>query len=145
MLQMNARTNAANLLKQYRLRATPARLSTLDALLSAGRALTHHEVEQALASGGDKLDRVTLYRTLDFLVEQELAHRLSGEDRTWRFSAQAKAGTHSHPHFCCTSCGSTLCLGNLNPAMVVGLPEGYVFQQAELTIRGLCPGCSTAR
>jgi len=132
------------MLKERRLRATPARVATLDVLLTAGRALTHHEVEESLAAAGNRLDRVTLYRTLDFLVEEDLAHRLSGEDRTWRFSAQDKRSGHAHPHFCCSGCGSTLCLGDLNPAMVVGLPEGYTFQQAELTIRGQCPACNAA-
>jgi Fur family ferric uptake transcriptional regulator len=138
MLHMNAETA----LKERRLRATPARVATLDVLLNAGRALTHHEVDEALAAGGERLDRVTLYRTLDFLVAEDLAHRLSGEDRSWRFSAHPANSGHAHPHFCCEACGDTLCLGGMNPAMVVGLPEGYVFRQAELTIRGLCPSCN---
>lgn len=138
MLQMDI----MQLFKERRLRATPARVSTLDVLLAAGRALSHHEVEEALADKGERLDRVTLYRTLDFLVEESLAHRLSGEDRTWRFSAQGSHTGHAHPHFRCERCGMTRCLSDLKPAMVVGLPEGYVFQQAELTIRGLCPSCT---
>lgn len=138
MLQMNVET----LFKERRLRATPARLATLGALLSASRALTHHEVDEALVAAGAQLDRVTLYRTLDFLVAEDLAHKLSGEDRTWRFSAQAASSGHAHPHFRCVACGDTLCLGGMNPAMVVGLPEGYVFHEAELTIRGLCPTCN---
>lgn len=133
---------APHLLKERRLRATPARVATLDVLLQAGRALSHHEIEAALAARGERLDRVTLYRTLDFLIGEDLAHRLSGADRIWRFSAQPASSGHAHPHFRCDRCGDTLCLGGMNPAMVVGLPEGYVFRQAELTIHGLCPACT---
>lgn len=132
---------AEQLLQDKRLRATPVRLGTLDVLLQAGRALTHGEIESALVALGERPDRVTLYRTLDFLVAEGLAHRVASEDRSWRYSAQPSSN-HAHPHFCCNGCGTTLCLGGMTPALVVGLPDGYVFQQAELTIRGLCPRCA---
>ncbi|TMH21317.1 MAG: transcriptional repressor, partial [Betaproteobacteria bacterium] len=58
----------------------------LAALLRADEALTHHEVEHRLRRGQD-VDRVTLYRVLEWLTEQGLVHKVSGEDRIWRFSA----------------------------------------------------------
>lgn len=143
MLHMNS--PAENLLKEKRLRVTPARLATLDVLLTADHALTHLEIDQSLADAGARLDRVTLYRTLDFLVAENLAHRLANDDRVWRFSAQPRTGGHTHPHFHCDGCGTTMCLGDLNPAMVVSLPDGYVFRQAELTLHGLCPACNSSR
>ena len=66
-------------------RVTPARLRVYAALLDSAQALSHHELESALGTV-EPVDRVTLYRVLDWLVEQGLAHRVAGIDRVWRFS-----------------------------------------------------------
>lgn len=124
-------------------RSTPARVRVLDCLLRATNALTHGELEERLARDGT-LDRVTLYRVLDWLVEQGLAHKIAGEDRVWRFNAVGRE-EHGHAHFRCTRCGQVFCLDGLRPSFALALPPGYVFGSAELTIQGLCPACNTPR
>lgn len=121
-------------------RATPARVRVLETLLAAPHALSHAEVEASL---GSELcpDRVTLYRVLDWLVGKGLAHKVAGEDRSWRFNAVAQEG-HGHAHFQCTRCGQIYCLSDLQPAFAFTLPAGFLYQRAELTIQGLCPGCN---
>jgi Fe2+ or Zn2+ uptake regulation protein len=90
---------AATLLAGTGARLTRARIEVLAALLRADEALTHHEVERRLRRGQD-VDRVTLYRVLEWLTEQGLVHKVSGEDRIWRFSAAgrrpARGGGHAH-------------------------------------------------
>lgn len=120
-------------------RTTPARVHVLEVLLAAPHALTHTEVEARL--GKDCPDRVTLYRVLDWLVTNGLAHKIAGEDRAWRFNAVDRAN-HGHAHFHCTRCGQVFCLSELQPAFAFNLPPGYQYQKAELTIQGLCPRCS---
>lgn len=122
-------------------RGTPARLAVLDILLAAPTALSHQEVEQAARGKGLTADRVTLYRVLDWLVSQGLAHRIEGQDRVWRYKAGEREG-HGHAHFHCNRCGQVYCLDELRPAFALSLPPGYLFQGAELTIRGLCPRCN---
>lgn len=123
-------------------RATPARVGVLDCLLAAPHALTHAEVEASLDS--DRCpDRVTLYRVLDWLVSQGLAHKIAGDDRAWRFNAVVREN-HGHAHFHCTRCGQVFCLSELQPAFAFNLPPGYLYQKAELSIQGLCPRCNTA-
>lgn len=124
-------------------RATPARLRVLDALLAAPHALSHAELEASLGDDAERPDRVTLYRVLDWLVANGLAHKIAGEDRVWRFNAATRQD-HGHAHFHCTACGQVYCLSDLQPAVAVNLPPGYRFQGAELTIQGLCPRCSGA-
>lgn len=127
-------------------RATAARLAVLTLLLDSPRALTHNELAAAARDGGTELDRVTLYRVLDWLVEKGLAHKIAGEDRVWRFNAMAAgasglAEAHEHAHFQCSRCGRLYCLGDLRPVFAFTLPPGFRCEHAELTLRGLCPEC----
>ena len=122
-------------------RVTAARLAILQMLLDSPRALSHHDVEARMSEMGERFDRVTLYRVLEWLVAQGLAHKVAAEDRSWRFSAILDEN-HEHPHFHCLNCGEVLCLDTLHPAFALGLPPGYTMQRVELTIHGACPACS---
>ena len=118
-------------------RVTRARVAVIGVLLSARQALSHQEVEAHLA--GQHIDRVTVYRVLDWLVEAGLAHRIVAADRTWRFMADRKRHGN-HAHFLCNACGKMLCLDQ-PPAARMGLPRGFRSQSIELTVRGLCASC----
>lgn len=131
---------AENLIKT-RGRATQARISVLELLLRASHALSHAEVEAALMSASQKIDRVTIYRVLEWLVSNSLAHKVAGRDRTWRYSA-AFQETHHHVHFHCTHCDQTVCLASTK-ADLIRLPKGYQFEESLLVIEGICPRCSS--
>jgi len=137
------------------LRATAARIRVLAEMSATGGLLSHHDLERAL--GASRIDRVTLYRVLESLVENGLAHRVSGDDRVWRFGATARAisggaagktagmvrETHErHAHFQCSDCGKITCLRETPAAgRAVRLPQGYRPETVELTVKGRCPGC----
>ncbi|MDS4014422.1 MAG: transcriptional repressor [Candidatus Accumulibacter sp.] len=121
-------------------RVTRTRTAVLDMLRSASQPLAHDEVGAALAAAGIAHDRVTLYRTLDWLVTHGLAHRVAGSDRIWRFNAAVEEG-RSHAHFQCARCGAVYCLENASPTLAAALPAGFHFQRAELTVYGFCPKC----
>ncbi|EIJ33621.1 Fur family transcriptional regulator [Thiothrix nivea] len=134
-------STARSLLQQAQGRATPARVGVLGILLNANAALSHQEIEQTVHQQGLSVDRVTLYRALDWLVEQGLAHKIAGADRTWRYNAQA--GTpHQHAHFHCKQCEQVFCLETLQPTLLFALPEGYRIDEVELNLQGLCPNCA---
>ncbi len=141
MLHGHSRSDASSLLQSRGERATPARKAVLDILLGASSALSHADIDAQTRSRGQPLDRVTLYRVLDWLVSHGLAHRIAAEDRVWRYNV-AHDQDHGHAHFRCSGCGQVFCLNELRPAFAVSLPEGFHFQQAELTIQGLCPTCN---
>lgn len=122
-------------------RATRTRVQTLGVLLAAHEALTHHEIERRVKRGHD-VDRVTLYRVLEWLVEQGLAHKIAGEDRVWRYSAagHGSAAPGTHAHFQCSDCGRVVCLDDASvPA--VSLPRGFRRREVEVTVRGSCDDC----
>lgn len=128
-------------LAQAGVRMTPAREAVLDILLSAPQAMSHLEVEQAARERGLEADRVTLYRVLDWLVNQGIAHKIEGRDRVWRFNAVA-AGDHGHAHFHCTRCGRVFCLEQPRPRLTPRLPPGFRFEKVEVTFEGVCAECA---
>jgi len=121
-------------------RVTPARIGVLAALLQRAEALSHHELETALAA--DAVDRVTLYRVLDWLVAQGLAHRISSADRAWRFTA-ADRRHDAHAHFHCNRCGKVSCLDEVKaPRLPAAMPSGFRAEGLEVTVKGVCASCS---
>ncbi|WP_025916100.1 Fur family transcriptional regulator [Herminiimonas sp. CN] len=114
-----ARTEAEARLRAVAVRVTPARVKVLTALLDAPRALSHQDMQESFA----EMDRVTLYRALDCLIEAGLTHKIAGDDRVFRYSAgsehserggaavgQGAPAQHQHGHFKCTRCAKVFCL-----------------------------------
>jgi Fur family ferric uptake transcriptional regulator len=120
-------------------RATRARIDVLATLLASGEALSHHDIEARLPRGHD-IDRVTLYRVLDWLTGQGLAHRIAGDDRVGRFSAAGRAGEGAHAHFQCNDCGRVVCLEQA-PVPAIPLPAGFRRAEVEVTVKGTCDAC----
>ncbi|TXH70005.1 MAG: transcriptional repressor [Thiothrix sp.] len=135
-------TLAQKLIRQVNGRVTPIRLGVLELLLNTQTALSHQELEQAAAQTGLVADRVSLYRALDWLVEQGIAHRISSHDRAWRYKAQAEL-TSPHAHFQCKHCSQVFCLEDLQPALLFKLPPGYQLDEIELKLQGTCPACAS--
>lgn len=133
-------TAAQALIRSRAERLTAPRSAVLAALLAADAALTHHEVEAALRRRSP-VDRVTVYRVLEWLVDRGLAHRIAGEDRTWRFRANRPSGGAPHAHFACTQCGRTFCLDSVSVPRRVPVPDGFRSEALELTVRGRCARC----
>lgn len=123
-------------------RVTRQRVEVLAVLLAAPRALTHHEVERR-AGRGHAMDRVTVYRVLEWLVSRGLAHRIAAEDRVWRFNAAGDepGRGHAHAHFRCNGCGEVICLDAVRARRDIRLPAGYRPQEVELTVKGVCATC----
>jgi Fur family ferric uptake transcriptional regulator len=124
-------------------RVTSARVQILAMLLAERRAVSHHEIEERLQlQGKRRLDRVTLYRVLEWLNENGYIHRIVGDDRVWRFRVNADLNPHQHAHFECTSCTRVICLDDIKAEYHRRLPAGYRSQQIELTVKGLCAECA---
>ena len=130
-------------------RLTQPRIAVLACLLSSDRATTHLDVAGMLTDH-HAIDRVTVYRVLEWLVKQGIAHRIAGDDRVWRFminrpqvSTKSKSLVHGHhAHFTCEACGQTFCLDKPIPKVDVALPEGFRPSEIDLVVRGRCAGCA---
>ena len=121
-------------------RVTDSRKRILALLLSEKNAITHREIESRFSN--DQLDRVTLYRVLQWLVDNGLIHKITSDDHVWRYHANQDAYRHQHAHFKCTKCAKVVCLEDMPSDRKLSLPAGYRFQTIELTVKGLCEHCA---
>lgn len=136
------RSAAQELIRGTGARVTNARIEILALLLKADNALSHAEIEARLPQAAG-IDRVTVYRVLDWLTGEGLAHKISGDDRVWRFNtAAAGQRAHNHAHFKCTCCQSVTCLDELGAGWTPALPAGFTPREVDVTIKGLCADCS---
>jgi Fur family ferric uptake transcriptional regulator/Fur family zinc uptake transcriptional regulator len=132
--------HAVELLRYYGLRVTKSRTDILKFLLDASRPLAHWEIQEALP----ELDRVTLYRTLSFFVENGAAHQVQGPDGAWRFCAHSpdqKNCPGNHPHFLCESCGKMICLADQR-LVRVAVPDDYEVRGKQFVVYGKCSACA---
>ena len=131
-------------------RLTQPRIAVLACLLASGSANSHLDVAGMLADH-HAVDRVTVYRVLEGLVNLGIAHRIAGDDRVWRFmvstqgamAKSAPSGQHGHhAHFTCQTCGQTFCLDKAIPKVDVKLPKGFRTAEIDLVVRGRCAACA---
>lgn len=140
-IRKNLYEEARELVKQTGDRATHHRIRILAALLAEQHALTHREIEERL-NVKEQLDRVTLYRVLEWLNKKNLVHKIAGDDRVWRFRVNTEFHSHQHAHFICTRCTRITCLSDFKIKSGPSLPLGFLFYEIELTVKGLCAECA---
>ena len=122
-------------------RITRGRVLVLGILLAEKKAISHNEIEEKL--GDDSaINRVTLYRILEWLNKKDLAHKVISGDRKWRFRTNIYTGLHQHAHFKCSICAAVTCLSDVKAKYSSPLPPGYQSHEVELTVKGLCAECA---
>jgi len=139
---------ARKILEGCGLPVTANRLLVLRALAGADQPLTPQELLAGLTdlTGlAGRMNRVTLYRILDLLVEHGAAARHNAGSRAFRYCLGRGAAGHSHFH--CTRCGQTRCLDfrTLEPGLsrlLESLPMRV--DMAEVTLGGVCESCLNA-
>jgi Fur family ferric uptake transcriptional regulator len=119
-------------------KATQLRVAILAFFPDHPATIPAQELEQHFA---DTANRVSIYRTLEWLEERGLIHRIATTDRAWSFALGG--GSHRHVHFTCTSCGQTSCLGHTTVA-APRLPPGYRADEVEVVVHGTCDSCAGA-
>jgi Fe2+ or Zn2+ uptake regulation protein len=137
-----AEKGPSDLLREAGLRRTPMRLNVLKIISADGQPLSAPQIMERFA---DKIDRVTLYRTVNTLTRKRLLHRVRGDDQIWRYGIGDRKGPrHEHAHFVCDECGTVECLSDTpapQPAKRQGVRRGYRVEYSELLVHGTCPDC----
>ena len=141
-----ARTTRANACGGWA-RATQPRLCILACLIGSDEALTHRAVLDRIPATGEAIDRVTVYRVLDWLVEQ--GRRRSAPATTASSAsaveheaarAQSIAGTAISTARAATAPSA----GRRQRARRAGrprVPSGFAVEHVELTVNGICAEC----
>jgi Fur family ferric uptake transcriptional regulator len=135
---------ARELIRNSGSRLTAARVRVLTELLQSESALTHLELQKRVEASAEAIDRVTLYRVLEWLAEVGLAHRVAGPDRVFHFSA--RPGGKAHGHFRCIQCGRMYCIEQAAPLvrrLRATLPTGFSGEEIDVTVSGRCAHCGS--
>ncbi|HBD08190.1 MAG TPA: transcriptional repressor [Syntrophobacteraceae bacterium] len=131
------------LLKSSGLGSTPGRRRVLEIIGSSTSPLTAQEITFALERG-IPINRVTLYRILDLLVEHHVVDRITAGDRSYRYGLAENPNHPRHPHFYCTRCGSMECLNPTSISVDVNtLHSTYpaLIERVEVRLDGVCKRC----
>ena len=129
-------------IREAGLRATPARIATLNLLHKATSPLTHAEVADELQDLG--IDKATVFRNLNDLATAGLLRKTELGDRVWRFEliGEEQNEGSAHPHFVCVDCGVVSCMDDVKlTAGSMRLSEQFG-EITEILLRGHCRDCS---
>ena len=132
-----------SLLKSHGLTTTPNRLRVLEIIGNSSYPLSARDIYETM-SRTRQINKVTVYRILDLLVERKMAERYSTDDRSFRYGLAPNENHRRHPHFYCTCCGNMECLSaeslELNLKPLKRTFPGLI-EKAEIRIDGICKNC----
>jgi Fur family ferric uptake transcriptional regulator len=136
---MNFSKDKISLLKQAKLRCTPARINILNILLGSDSAISGRGIGNSL---GNKYDKTTIYRTLESFLQAGIVHKAFLQDKQWYFELAGRCQKQQcHPHFACRFCGKYFCLEGTNYP-IIQIPQNFKLLRQKILIEGLCPDCS---
>ena len=140
-MRSNLDSKASQMLKVAKLYCTKCRVAILKVLAKADKPLNQDQIARKL--GKNRLNKVTIYRTLESFCQAGLVHKAFIDKRAEYFELSDRCGEiQCHPHFTCKSCGVTNCLVGLSVPVVKGLKKGFVIHRQQIRLEGLCPACA---
>lgn len=136
---------AASRLLRAGLEATDHRVRVLMTVGNTSHPSSAQEILDTVRRVSD-INRVTVYRILDLLVEHEVLNRLGLGEKSQRFCLRGADHAEEHVHFHCTRCDRYLCLDAPNPPLDAKALTGMDLDINHIDIRleGICPACKKA-
>jgi len=135
--------NYLSLLEESGLGPTPNRQRVLEVIGNNSGPLSSQQIFATL-SRTDNINRVTVYRILDLLVEKGLVERISGGGRSYVYGLAPNENHPAHPHFYCKSCGNLECLNpqslNVDLQSMQRTFPGLI-ENVEVRVDGVCKNC----
>lgn len=121
-------------------RITPQRMVILHILRHSAMHLTPREIYKQAIKDYPKLTEPTVYRTLEFLAKNGLAHpaRGGGGRLTYEFASD------DHHHIICRNCGSGIQVDHRLLERLYRMMESksrYALIDSHVTFFGVCPQC----
>lgn len=123
--------------------ATRNRIQVLEAIGNNNYPLTAKDVFN-IVDRRQSINRVTVYRILDLLVEKQIVERISVNRRAAYYGLAPNENHAPHPHFYCTRCGQMDCLHaesiHINADQLRKTFPGEI-SRVEVRVDGLCKNC----
>ncbi|NIX75098.1 Fur family transcriptional regulator [Microvirga terricola] len=141
-----ALAQAEAICRAHGVRLTPIRRKVLETLYTTHKPLGAYDLAEALEPGGRRIAPITVYRALDFLIEQGLAHRLASQN-AYIATFQGDSSHEATAFLICEECGGvdevtssalTETMANLLNA------EGFRAHTKVLEVTGRCAHCQDA-
>ena len=93
-----------------------------------------------------KADRTTLYRTIKTFEEKGIVHQIDDGTGISKYAlcepgCNCEIENDLHLHFHCNNCDKTVCLTE-HKIPQISLPDGYVAEDVNLVVKGICSDCS---
>jgi Fur family transcriptional regulator, zinc uptake regulator len=129
--------------RAHGVRLTPIRRNVLEALHSTHKPLGAYELADILTPKGRRTAPITIYRALDFLIEQGLAHRLASQN-AYIASFQGDSSREATAFLICEECGGVDEMSSSEFANTLsGLldTQGFRSRAKILEIIGRCSHC----
>jgi Fur family ferric uptake transcriptional regulator len=109
-------------------------------MFAHGSAMRHSAIQKQM----QPIDRVTLYRTLESLLEKGIIHKAFQENNEIYYaicgeSCSTNTHKHDHAHFKCMKCNIVSCL-ELDEAIKIALPS-YEINKVSIHMEGMCDLC----
>jgi len=129
-------------LKTKGIRPTAMRSLVYQELAKQDTAVALTDIELAFT----KADRTTLYRTVKTFEEKGIVHQIDDGTGISKYAlcepgCNCEIENDLHLHFHCSNCDKTVCLTE-HKIPQISLPEGYVAEDVNLVVKGICSDCS---
>lgn len=135
--------NYEELLTTANLQPSSNRVRILEIIGNNGFPLSADDIFQILERSRS-INRVTVYRILDLLVDVGVIERITGGGRAFYYGLAPNDHHAPHPHFYCKACGRMDCL-NPGSLHVESEPLWQNFSgridKVEVRVDGICKNC----
>ena len=133
----------SNLLDASGLGHTANRHRVLEVIGNNSSPLSAQQIFETL-NRTENINRVTVYRILDLLVDKGLVDRINGGGRSFVYGLAPNENHPAHPHFFCKSCGNLECLNpqslNVDLQPMQRTFAGLI-ENVEVRVDGVCKNC----
>ena len=119
-------------------RSTTQQIAIRRVLESAGRPLCPSEILEGARHEVPNLGQATVYRGIQRLLAREDIRRVKLPGLIDRYEWGAG---HHHHHFLCRSCEKLFELNACPGGLEKLAPKGFLAEDHDLLIKGLCPQC----
>lgn len=136
---------ALDILVENGLRKTVMRQGILEIFLDSDIAVSQQHIETSLVKQFNRVDRITVYRTLKTFEQKGIIHKAIDGTHTPKYALCADDCTEhahhdTHAHFHCDDCGKTYCIDEVE-APKTKAPKGFKVNSTHLVMNGLCEDC----
>jgi Fur family zinc uptake transcriptional regulator len=125
------------------LRLTPLRAQVLGLIAAAGKPVKAYDLLDSMKTQNGSSAPPTVYRALDFLLEQGFIHRLASVNAF--VGCHHPQARHSVPFLICDNCQAAIELEDERIPQLLDVQAkslGFVPRAQTLEVHGLCANCS---